>query len=648
MTVATSTNAAALQTADVGWQGSVPNWPRSQRRLFLIAGGDHSARDDWTERTADLGRCLAGTTLTVRQAAPDFATFGGLRALLAGVHALGGEEAERTRRDHGELFEALEAQAGADQARASRLAETITFAVTRRISRESHHSALLIDRLVDYLLVVLRACRPFASGLTVVVPDFASWDRPSIRCLCRLATRLDAGDRFAFVVFGPGPEELPAPEADDVAGRIPWARARFVRRLASEPTVAVLHLGPDEREERRPPALPDDFSLALLDVGNALAFQNYERVYLLCDALLARAAGDPEREAQVRRLIGIANAQLSDFPAAERELRRACDASTSPDYRAHLQYLIGLLKTKRVYDLDQAVACYGAGLAILDGSAPDPAAERIERAWLLNGQALVLSLRAKQAGPEEQERLLREAFELEFEAYRLARAQPGPAASYLRHNLCANLTFLLEISRRYAEAIDFWKRSLERYMVVNSPSFMALYEGRLGMLLFKAGRPEEAIETLLRVRELCRTIGDRFYEERVHLALGHVHRACGRPREALAAHRDGCRIASDLRMPDAYLDHAVGMLSCAAAAGDRDAFEALLAQLADIEPTATLVESIRDVPDGVEPAERLARAGVRQVTPSPKMPAYIPSVDMEGAPARDLNRYLVSEGGPLT
>jgi len=167
------------------------------------------------------------------------------------------------------------------------------------------------------------------------------------------------------------------------------------------------------------------------------------------------------------------------------------------------------------------------------------------------------------------------------------------------------------------------------------------------MLLFKAGRHDEAIETLWRVRDLCRVTHDRFYEEKVYLALGHALHGSGRTAEALDAYREGARISVDMRTPDAYADHARGALVCLAAAGDGAGFERLVAQLAGMEPTAAIAEAIRGAPADLAPAERLAAAGVRPPVPSPKMPAYIPSVDLEGAPARDLNRYLVSEGGPF-
>ena len=48
---------------------------------------------------------------------------------------------------------------------------------------------------------------------------------------------------------------------------------------------------------------------------------------------------------------------------------------------------------------------------------------------------------------------------------------------------------------------------------------------------------------------------------------------------------------------------------------------------------------------GGEPTLDALPAGERPSLrpPSPKLPSYIPSIDLEGAPSTDLNRYLVAD-----
>jgi tetratricopeptide (TPR) repeat protein len=250
-------------------------------------------------------------------------------------------------------------------------------------------------------------------------------------------------------------------------------------------------------------ALPDDFGELLPSIGEALAYQNYERVYQLAYQALATMR-DPEQEAQTRRLVGIAHAQLEDFAGAEREISRAAGLTADPAFGAHLQYLIGLIATKRVYDMDLALLHYQRGIEVL-GPGPDDTAERsVERSWLLNGQALVMTLKAKQASSgEERKGLFEKAFALEFEAFDGVKNLTGAAPSYLRHNLLANLTFLLEVSRRFGEAVTFWRRAFERYLAADSHAFEATFNTRLGLLLFKAGQHDEGIAMLEKARSAC-------------------------------------------------------------------------------------------------------------------------------------------------
>src|SRR5439155_12135650 len=98
-------------------------------------------------------------------------------------------------------------------------------------------------------------------------------------------------------------------------------------------------------------------------------------------------AGDAEQEAQTRRLLGIAHAQLDDFSAAGRELERAAELTDNCAFAAHLHYLQGLIDSKRSYDLDAADAHYARGLAVLDAAGEGASAtsewvdRRVDRAW---------------------------------------------------------------------------------------------------------------------------------------------------------------------------------------------------------------------------------------------------------------------------
>ena len=532
-------------------------------------------------------------------------------------------------------------------AAAGRVAESIVFAITRRLSRESHHAAMRIDGLAGAILEASRRCPTLRSGAAFIVADLDRWDRPSLRCVHRLVQLSRESDRVlvaAFTTFGGRPDHA-SPEQTDVPARIAWARNRFLQRLEQRGSCRGIAVGPDEPMahgwEGTP--LPRSERDVLIEVGLALSYQYYERVYLACGALLERST-DPDTLAQAHRLLGVASAQLQDFETATGDLGRALELSTRPAFRAHVRYLLGLLATKRINDLGLALERYANGLGELDAIDGDTAEKRVERAWLMNGQALVLTLQAKaEASPELRESMLRDSLRMELEGYELVRNQKDPAATYLRHNLLANITFLLEIKRDFAGAVEFWRRAYERYLASDHPPFLVAFHARLGLLQLKAGRPGEAVEALETARELCRRLEDPFYEERLCVAQGFAAFHIGEPDRAEAAFRDGADLAAGLRQAPNYAEHVAGVLVCLARRGDRDGFRQVVEHAREAPPDAQWAGPAAALdPDAPDLEAALTVAGIKLPFPSPKLPAYIPDVDLEGTPGRDLNKYLVS------
>ncbi len=624
-------------------------WPERGGRWTFLNGVPEAGQ---TALAGAMAAALGETGIQVAVLPPvprGFETFGGGRALLSWLRPVldreGPELVERARSQLGWL---LDHESG-DGAEIRRVAETIVFAITRRISRESHHSAIEIDALARLLLDALCRCPSLQPGVALIISGVEYWDRPSLRVLHRML-RLATPTSKLLIVSTSGTWRTAGEHPGDFQGWVTHARSKFFAALAAHSAFGVYQAGPgtDEPPQWSLGVAGTQYSDLLVEVGTALGYQNYERVYLLCDALL-RLATDDEQRAQAHRLAGVAHAQTGEIAASEKEIKLALEHSSDPPFRAHLEYLFGLLSTKRLYDLDRALGHYRRGEQILDdwGVACDE--ERVERAWLWNGQALVYTLQAKELTEDaDREALYRESFRLELKAYELARGMKTPAASYLRHNLLANITFLLEISRRFAEAVEFWSSAFERYLAADSQAFATAFDMRLGVLLFKAGRGEEALETLVRAHALCRAENDAFYEERACLALGYAAFHNGAYERALAAFSDGLRITIRLRDEAAYQAHLAGVLWSLAAGEDAEAFQQAVTGVARSGPAvAWLAALIAEIKAGHDPGTALNRAEVAIPPPSPKMPAYIPSIDLEGAPDRDLNRYLVFGAGPL-
>jgi tetratricopeptide (TPR) repeat protein len=626
-------------------------FPALQRPGFLILSGGQE--DPAAGAMAAVVEAVAPHAVHVPPPGPGFVSMDGIAQVRAALLPVVEREAPELLTDE---WLAAALSTGPRRARLvgmSYLAEAVTFAVTRRISRESHQAALIIDRVARTLLQVRRRCPTFAGGLALVIQDLHAWDRPSLRCLYRFVLLAEPADRLSVVAFGARPAPATSGAGDDPRVRIDPARTRFLDRLAATGVVRSLALsalgagpvppGPDAEE------VPEDYRDLLLVLGDALVFQNYERVYHLARYALERAA-DAEQEAQARRLIAIADAQLDDFEAAAEGLRRAAELTADPAFAAHLHYLQGLIATKRQYNLDAADDYYARGLAVLGEPRDDEDVERrVERAWLHNGQALVKTLRAKALpDPAAREPLMAAAFDLELRAFALVRGVPGAAPAYLRHNLMANLTFLLEISRRFDDAVRFWSRAFEAYLASDSREFQVAFDARLGLLLFKAGQREQGIELLEKARAVCQETRDGFGEEELCLKLGYAYGATGDHERAYHAYRDGLRIAHGLREADICLDALAGMAWSLADLADAEGLAALRAAIVEALPATALADQLRTLPPA--PADlpaSLAEAGVRRPMPSPKLRAYIPGVDLEGTPSQDLNRYLVWGEGAL-
>lgn len=314
-------------------------------------------------------------------------------------------------------------------------------------------------------------------------------------------------------------------------------------------------------------------------------------------------------------------------------------SSDDPVTVAHLHYLIALLLTKRVYDLEGAMSRYATARDILLELVDRSPQARIEYAWLLNGEALIFAMKAR----SEENRKTRDEFnEIAFgkalEPFRLVRGMSGMSAFYLRHNLAANLTFLLEITARVAEARSFWERSFAVPSKNEKKAFILPYRARIGMLLHKEGDSDKALESLETALGVARELGDAFYEERVLAAIGYVAANGGHMSRAAAAYADGMAISAHLRDTSAQEIHAVGLLSVAART--RLSMDgAWIRQVHAWPPTVR--ERLTTALAAGTLAEELAELGLRPQIPSPKLPPYIPGVDLEGSPQRDLNRLLV-------
>lgn len=526
------------------------------------------------------------------------------------------------------------------------ISEAAALGTTRRVSRESHTAALWIDEAARFVAAAVAALSDRDGPVWLQVESLDGWDRPSLRVLHRA------------VVLGDGPRPLwvhgtlhrwapPAdPDRPPAGGVLDELRTGFLAALAARPTTVTVPGGPPARTGGPDPAgavagtveqaLREDGQTLLRLVGDALALQNFERVQLLVDAGFA-AVTDAALTTHLHRLAAISRAQVGAIDAALDQLERAIAGSSAPEVTAHLHYLRGLITTKRHYDLDAATAHYEAAMRVLAGlDSPSPDA-LVEQAWTHNGLGLAAAMRARGAtGDAERRRHFDAAFAHEFTAFRLVRGLPGMSAFYLRYNLGYNLSFLLEITGRYREAQDFLASVSSVLLAANRADFGALYKYAIGILELKAGDTRAAAATLHEAVELAHSLRDPFYLERMLAAVAYAAHRRGDHADALAAYTEGARIARWLRDPESYRQQLAGAL-WSVALGGLDCPPDVLAACADWYPQ--VADALRRGGPGAA-AAALEEAGAVIPVPSSKLPSYIPTVDLEGTPRRDLNRYL--------
>lgn len=511
-------------------------------------------------------------------------------------------------------------------------AHAVTFAIVRRISRESLHTATQIDGTARFILAARRSCPGLAKPWCMIVRNFDLLDRPSLRILyrmMRLAVPAD-GLRLVALCTGNPLAMVGAPEGLDLRSRMATARGRIYQRVAADLKPTMIHLddaaGLALPEPLPPFAVEDDY---VLRTAENLVEQNYDQAYLLAECGL-RHAGAQQVHADLWRLTGLVDANVGEYTAARICIERALELAPAPTLRAHLNYLVGLLLTKRDYDLDGADGYFQTGLQVLEREAADDAATAFERAWLHNGRALVATLRAKRLPPSEQSTVLEQVVLREIEAFGQVATGKEPHLVYLRHNLLANIAFLLEILKRYPDAINFWTKAFGQYLGKGSGQrFEPVYLYRVGMLQWRDGRQAESLESLRASLRGIRTLGERFLEERVLYALGYVALDAGTWTEAAAIFQEGLELAWDLRSWDACASHAIGLHRAATQSGDRVLADDAFRVLERLSHQSTLS------------AEQLLQQSLRQ--PSPKLPAYLPAIDLEPSPEVDLNRYLIQE-----
>ncbi|MET9889237.1 tetratricopeptide repeat protein [Streptomyces sp. NPDC006465] len=553
-----------------------------------------------------------------------------LAVLLPAVRGALPEVLER----HAEVVGLLTRQEGPDGEGAGRrgrfvpVSETASLGTTRRISRESHITAGWIDRAARFLVDAL----PALGGRPVlVVRAFDHWDRISVRILYRTVLIADQQGR-SITVRG-----LLRDGGTLFLERL--SRLRAVRVCAALPPVPDTPRGAPglavEAWRSGGPANP------LRAIGDAIALQNFERADLLIAAHLEAVGAEGGRAddlADLIRLQAISEAQTGRIDTAVAKLERSLDLAEKPELRAHLNYLIALLVTKRKDDTQTARAFYLRGLECIDALDTPGVDAQVEKAWILNGLALAAAIDARATeDTERRDVLFKEAFELEFDAFRMVREMPGDSAFYLRYNLSHNLAFLLQITGRHRQAEDFLRSVSATMLGTGRPEFFVPHHYAIAVLQLRRGSHEEAAASFGAAVRVAGELRDPFHLEKLFAAAGYTDLRRGDHAAAARHYRDAARTARRLCDEPAFAQDLAGLLWALTLGGSRwDRHTLTAARIWYPEAAGAYDRGV----GGEELAEALTQAGAEIAPPSSKLPSYLAAVDLEGLPDRDLNRFL--------
>lgn len=484
------------------------------------------------------------------------------------------------------------------------MADSVSLAVLRRISRESVYTAEVIDTVALTINTVLRNV---AENRPVRVFWVDRVDRPSLKVLTRAMLLLKPADGFRWVwLLACDPFDSVDQEGFDSDA----ARRQLLRRLWGV-------LSPIVVRGRAPQTLPGrpDRARSAYELSLALVLQDYESCLTWCRE---RASSDVD-DAESLRLEAIAAVNLGYYDQALDALRCSEGLGVAPARRAHLCYLQGLIKAKREYDLEASDSLYRRGMEHVKTGGLSEHDLSLERAWLHNGLALNHAVRWRGSG--RQSEMVR-AFEHVRSAFDLVRSGHDSGRVYLRFNLLANMAFLMEMSNQYDAAISALRDAFD-IDTGDSPQQSSRRQQtlsyRVGMLQLRGGELAEARRSFVSAESAA----DQpwFMRERVLRGAGSVDVARGELLFAADRFAEGLELSLGGRSRDGARWHGLALARTLNDFRDRQRADEVIEQLREDE-------GIDDLVGEFPPA-------------SSKLPAYVPEIDLENIPWIDMNRYLV-------
>jgi tetratricopeptide (TPR) repeat protein len=454
----------------------------------------------------------------------------------------------------------------------------VTYALERRVSRENIMLARNIERLAKFTLALLKR---YDETAVFVVPDASNADDITLKFLARVIPfSVQRWDLYS-------------------AATIPQERQKLYDRLGVTTDCPVRLLNTQPSKD----SFNDEVNLNLGSLQQQLVLTNYGTCLNMVSFFQEnRTISDSERS-EGFRILGIAALNRGLFDQSLKYFSEAERLSRDRFKKAHIACLQSLVCQKRLYDPLATKRHITRGLTYLTGKKLTPVDQErrhLEHAWLLNSDALSSALTYRKTKSAS---CWTRAMSLVQEAFALACKEDSHASSYLRYNLAANSIFLLEMRGDFKSALLMLDQCFASMSSAaeSEDSMPESFVYRRAILVAKSGEPEEALHML-------DTLVPNYLSKNAWFLAERVLRA-------------SAKIASQLGRHSAALDYAsLGIQICTREkSGSGEAFH------------RTLLDSISTATKSAEKA----LVGI-----SPKLPSYIPEIDLEEVPKIDLNQYL--------
>ena len=492
----------------------------------------------------------------------------------------------------------------------SATADGPTLALRRRVSRESGPATRVFELGAR---LVIDALQQRGSKTRVDIHGVDEADSLTLRLLARAAVLLPSDSEACFVWHGTSdPTAVPLAEASNAD----LARSAIVASIANS---AVFTIERPLGWRAESPGAAGEGPGTIGAAEAELVAHNYDGALTIAAQLIS-ANIEPAR---AHRVNALALVNLGDPDGAAQALVRALAADPRHGQGPHVHCLLALIAAKRSQDVAASDRHIQDGLDLLQELATDGVGDpALERAWLLNASALNRAYEFRGGDPAAWNR----ALELEQEAFALVREGTSDERAYLRFNLLANIAFLFQMRGDRTTALRVFEGVFSS-KTSGDPVADVFLRYRIGVLQLEAGDLAAAERSLCAIDPNMLPIEEWAAVEHLFRARGVLAAQRGDHRVAAEAFSRGLVTATEARARRAAIFHLRGLLVAHEAAGNIDAAFDAERQL------ASLVSA--DHPEGV-PQEwhtELPRL-------SPKLPAYLPEVDLEELPIRDTNSLL--------